>query len=105
MVQGYGDAGSFSAIFMHEMGAKVIAVSDSKGGIYNPNGLDPYAVLEHKQKTGSVGEFPGSEYMNNENLLELECEIFIPAALENQITRENAPRLRPTIFCLNAVCW
>jgi len=96
-VQGYGNAGSIAAQLIHEMGAKVVAVSDSRGGILNWDGLDPDAVLAHKQETGSVVGFPGAESITNAELLELEVDILIPAALENVITSENAPRIKAKI--------
>jgi glutamate dehydrogenase (NAD(P)+) len=96
-VQGYGNAGSYSAILLQEMGTRIIAVSDSKGGIISEKGLDPNAVLQHKQKSGSVVGFPGSKGITNEALLELECDILVPAALENVITAKNASRIKAKI--------
>ncbi len=93
-IQGFGNAGSVIAENLFDVGAKVIAVSDSKGGIYNPNGLDPRAVLAHKKETGSVVGFPGSDAITNEELLELECDLLIPAALENVIHEENADKIK-----------
>jgi glutamate dehydrogenase (NAD(P)+) len=93
-VQGYGNAGSFAAILMKEAGAKVVAVSDSSGGIYNAAGLDPKAVLAHKEKTDSVQNFPGAQNITNAQLLELQVDILIPAALENQITKANADSIK-----------
>lgn len=98
VVEGYGNAGSVAARLMHEMGATVVAVNDSKGGIYNPRGLDPAAVLAHKNKTGSVAGFPGASALGNEELLELECDILIPAALENQITERVAGLVRARVI-------
>ena len=97
-VQGYGNAGSISARLLHEDGAKVIAVSDTRGGIFNPKGVDPSDVLRHKEQTGSVTGYKGSEPISNEALLELECEILVPAALENQITMENSDRIKARII-------
>lgn len=96
-VQGYGNAGSFAAILLHELGVKIVAVSDSKGGIYNEDGLHPSEVLEHKKTTGSVNNYPGSKSITNEQLLELECDILIPAALENVITAKNAENIKAKI--------
>ena len=98
VVQGYGNAGSIAARLMHERGSKVIAVSDSKGGIYNPDGLDPLKVLDHKRKTGSVINYPGTKAVTNEELLEIECDILIPAALEGVITKDNADRIKTKII-------
>jgi glutamate dehydrogenase/leucine dehydrogenase len=98
VIQGFGNAGSIAARLMHdEHDAKVIAVSDSKGAIFCKEGLDPHRVIEHKERTGSVVAFPASEAIAPEDLLTLECEILIPAALENVITAEVAPKIRTQI--------
>ena len=97
VVQGFGNAGSFSAKFMAELGAKVLAVSDTHGGIYNPKGIDPNKVDAYKRETGSVVGFPGSEGVTNSELLELDCDILIPAAIENQIGEHNAPKIKAKI--------
>jgi len=98
-IQGYGNAGSFAARIIHEeYGAKVVAVSDSKGGIYNPDGLDPEKVLEHKKKTRSVINYPGAEPISNKELLELDVDILIPAALEGVITKDNADNIKAKII-------
>lgn len=98
VIQGFGNAGMFSAKFMVEDGATVIAVSDSKGGIYNPNGLNIEEVIKVKQETGSVINYKDADQITNEELLELECDILVPAALENQITQENADRIKTKII-------
>lgn len=98
VVQGFGNAGSIAARLIHDdHKSKVIAVSDSKGGIYNKAGLDPHKVIAHKEKTGSVVGFPEADSITNEELLTLECEVLIPAALENVITREIAPKINAKI--------
>lgn len=97
-VQGYGNAGHYAAIFLQEMGVRVVAVSDSKGGIYSPNGLDAKAVLAHKERTKSVINFPGAKNITNEELLELPVDILCPAALENQITGKNAERIKAKLI-------
>lgn len=94
VVQGFGNVGAAAAVLAHAEGARVVAVSDSRGGIYCPAGLDPRQVLAHKERTGSVVGFPGCMPISNEQLLELPCDVLIPAALENQITGENAGRIR-----------
>ena len=97
-IQGYGNAGSFAHKLGVEMfGLKVVAVSDSKGGIYNPDGLDYASVSAHKAKTGSVIDFPGAKYITNEELLELDVTVLIPAALENAINEDNAARRQSEI--------
>ncbi|MCD6419127.1 MAG: Glu/Leu/Phe/Val dehydrogenase [Synergistetes bacterium] len=94
-IQGYGNAGYFAAKLLHdELGYTIIAVSDSKGGILKKDGLDPDDVLKHKRETGSVINYPGSENITNEDLLELECDILVPAALEDQITKDNADKVK-----------
>lgn len=98
VVQGYGNAGSIAARLLRELGVKIIAVSDSKGGIYNKNGIDPSKVLKHKEKTGSVINYPECKNITNEELLELECDILVPAALENVITGKNASRIKAKII-------
>ncbi len=103
-VQGYGNAGYYSAKFMHELGMKVVAVSDTRGAIYNPDGLDPDAVLKHKKETGSVKDFPGSTPLDpdpkvgNEKLLALDVDVLIPAAIENVITKENADDVKAKLI-------
>ncbi len=97
VVQGFGNAGSFSAKLIAELGAKVLAVSDTSGGIFNPKGIDPNKVDAYKRETGSVVGFPGSEKVTNSELLELDCDILIPAAIENQIGEQNAPKIKAKV--------
>ena len=97
-VQGYGNAGSFVAMLVSEkFGSKVVAVTDSKGGIYNKEGLDAEKVLEHKKKTGSVMGSPGTKEISNEEILELDVDILFPSALENVITHGNAGKIKAKI--------
>jgi glutamate dehydrogenase (NAD(P)+) len=98
-IQGYGNAGSFAHKLGKELlGLKVVAVSDSKGGIYNPAGLDYEQVAAHKARTGSVINFPGAQPVTNEELLELDVTVLIPAALENVINESNAARIKAKII-------
>ena len=97
-VQGFGNAGSIAARLLSEDGASIIAVSDSAGGLHNSRGLDIPAVLAHKSRTGTLRGYSEADPINNERLLELECEILVPAALENQITLANASRIRTKII-------
>ena len=97
-VQGFGNAGSIAAKLISELGTKVIAVSDSQGGIFSSNGLDPDAVIKHKKETGSVLGFAGSEDITNEELLIIDCDVLIPAALENAITEKNAADVKAKII-------
>jgi glutamate dehydrogenase (NAD(P)+) len=92
-VQGFGNVGGTAARLFHRSGARVVAVSDVNGGIYNQRGLDIPAVTRHVQETGTVAGFPGAEFITNQQLLELPVDLLVPAALENVITAENAPRV------------
>ncbi len=97
-IQGYGNAGQFAHSLGQELlGLKVVAVSDSKGGIYDPAGLDVEAVTAHKQETGSVINFPGARNISNAELLELDVTVLVPSALENQITAANAAQVKARI--------
>jgi glutamate dehydrogenase (NAD(P)+) len=96
-VEGFGNAGQFASQFVGDQGARLIAASDSKGGIYNKNGINVAELRRHKDKTGSVVGFSGANSVSNEELLETECTILIPAALENQITTKNASRIKAKI--------
>jgi glutamate dehydrogenase (NAD(P)+) len=98
VVQGFGNAGSVAARLMSELGSPIVAVSDSRGGIYNPNGLDLDAVSAHKARTGSVLGFRDGEDVTNEELLVLPTDILIPAALENQITADNVDRIQARLI-------
>jgi glutamate dehydrogenase (NAD(P)+) len=98
VVQGFGNAGSVAARLMSELGSPIVAVSDSRGGIYNPNGLDLDAVSAHKARTGSVLGFRDGEDVSNEELLVLPTEILIPAALENQITASNVDQIQARLI-------
>ncbi|MDE3091549.1 MAG: Glu/Leu/Phe/Val dehydrogenase [Chloroflexota bacterium] len=98
VVQGFGNVGSHSALLLQEMGAKIVGVSDLSGGIYNPNGIDVNTLQVHVKKNRFVDGFPNAASVTNEELLELPCDILIPAALEHQITAANAPRIKPRIL-------
>ena len=97
-IQGFGNVGEAVARLMHAQGCQIVAVSDLHGGIYAPEGLDPAAVLGHLQRTGTVVRFPGTRPVSNAGLLELPCDFLIPAAIEGQITPENAPRIDAAII-------
>ena len=101
-VQGFGNVGSYLARFMAEDGASVIAVSDSSGGLYNPNGLDIPSVLAHKKETGMLHGFRGAEPLTNEELLLLDCDILAPCALEQVIHEGNASKIKAKIVCEGA---
>jgi glutamate dehydrogenase (NAD(P)+) len=98
-IQGFGNAGQFAATLGEELlGTKVVAVSDSKGGIYDPDGLDAHKVIAYKQETGSVINYAGAKNITNEELLELDVDILAPSALENQLTAENAADIKGKII-------
>jgi glutamate dehydrogenase len=96
VVQGFGNAGSFLAKFMHDAGAKVIAISDAYGGLHDPEGLDIDYLLERRDSFGTVTKL-FKDTITNQELLELDCDILVPAAIENQITEKNAHQIKATI--------
>jgi glutamate dehydrogenase (NAD(P)+) len=100
-IQGFGNAGQFAATLHREIlgGGKLIAVSDSSGGVINRGGIDPEQIVSHKLETGKVGGFPGTQPISNEELLELDVDILYPAALEGIITEKNAARVKAKISC------
>jgi glutamate dehydrogenase (NAD(P)+) len=97
-IQGFGNAGSIAARLIADEGASVVAVSDSTGGIHNPNGLDIGKVIAWKKEHGTVHGFPGASDISNAQVLEVDCDILIPAALENQITSRNASRIKARVI-------
>jgi len=97
-VQGFGNAGSIAARLIAEEGATVVAVSDSTGGIHNPQGLDVARVIGWKKEHGTVQGFPGAKDISNAQVLEVDCDILIPAALENQITERNAGKVKAKLI-------
>lgn len=96
-IQGFGNAGSWLARILRDLGYPVVAVSDSRGGIYHPRGMDPNAVLRHKQQTGSVVGFPGTESVTNEDIVGLDCTVLVLAALEEAVTAHNADRVKAQV--------
>lgn len=96
VVQGFGNAGSFLAKFMHDLGAKVIGISDAYGGLHDENGLDIDYLLDRRDSFGTVTKLFNNT-ITNEELLELDCDILVPAAIENQITEKNAHDIRASI--------
>src|SRR5919106_998106 len=101
-IQGFGNVGANLARMLHGDGAKVVAVSDSRGGVYNPNGIDVPAALAHKQERGTLDGLANAERVTNEELVELPCDIFAPCALEQVVTEENADRVKATVICEGA---
>jgi glutamate dehydrogenase len=96
VIQGFGNAGSFLAKFMHEAGAKVIGISDAYGALHDPNGLDIEYLLDRRDSYGTVTKL-FENTISNKELLELDCDILVPAAIENQITKENANDIKAKI--------
>jgi len=101
-IQGFGNVGANLARLLHGDGAKVVAVSDSRGGVYNPNGIDVPAALAHKQERGTLDGLANAERVTNEELVELPCDILAPCALEQVVTEENADRVKATVICEGA---
>ena len=98
-VQGFGNVGSISAeLLAREMGATIVAVSDWKGGVYNPKGLDLPKLIEYVARNKTVAGFPGGEPLGNVDLFKLKVDVLIPAALENQITMDNAPAIQAKVI-------
>jgi len=102
VVQGSGNVGGIGALLLHEAGFKVVGISDVHCGIYDPKGLDIPAALKHLQATRSFEEYPNAERVSNAELLELECDVLVPAATENQITSTNAERLKCKVLAEGA---
>jgi len=100
-IQGFGNAGQFAATLHREIlgGGRLIAASDSRGGVINRDGLDPQALVRHKLETGSIVNYPGAKPISNEELLELDCDVLYPAALEGVITVRNADKIKAKIMC------
>lgn len=101
-VQGFGNVGSIAAQDAHNMGIKVVAANDVKGGVYKGDGLDITALRQHVAETGSVINFPGTQPINTDELLTLDVDILIPAALESQITGKNADRIKARVIAEGA---
>jgi glutamate dehydrogenase (NAD(P)+) len=102
VVQGSGNVGGIGARLLHESGYKVIAISDIHGGIYNPEGINVPEALSHLQRTRSFEDYPNVEMVTNNELLEIECDVLVPAATENQITSHNAHRIKCRVLAEGA---
>lgn len=98
VVQGFGNVGFWTSHLMHSQGAVIVGVSDVNGAIYNSNGLDMFAVEEHQRESGTVSDFPQAEHLSNSELLELDCDILIPAAIDNVVTDENASNIKAKLL-------
>jgi glutamate dehydrogenase (NAD(P)+) len=101
-VQGFGNVGSVSADLIAKLAAKIVAVTDWKGGVYNANGLDIAKMLDYSKQHKTIDGFPGGEALDNDQLFALDVEVLVPAALENQITMDNAPAIRARVVAEGA---
>ncbi len=101
VIQGFGNAGQFAATLHPEIlgGGKLLAATDSRGGVFNKDGLDPNALVKHKLESGALTGFPGAKPISNDEILELECDVLYPAALEGVITAKNAGNIKAKIMC------
>jgi len=102
VIQGFGNVGSHLARLLAADGAQVVAISDSRGGLYNPNGIDVQAALAHKRESGSLEGLKGAEEISNEELLLVDCDVLAPCALEQVLTEENADQVKAQIICEGA---
>lgn len=100
-IQGFGNAGQFAATLHHEIlgGGTLLAATDSRGGVFNKDGLDPQALVRHKLETGGLAGFPGARPISNEEIVELQCDVLYPSALEGVITSKNADNIKAKIVC------
>ncbi len=98
-IQGYGKVGGHAAQLLHDAGCRVVAVSDANGGLYSEKGLDPEAINRHLREAGTVEGYPLAEGITNEELLELECDVLVPAAIEGVITVKNADQVKAKVIC------
>nr|BBH93483.1 glutamate dehydrogenase [Thermogemmatispora argillosa] len=98
VIQGFGNVGGNSARLLQSLGCKIVGLSDISGGVYNPNGIDVMRALRYSQEHGGLRGLPDSEQVTNQELLELPCDVLIPAALENQLTAQNAPRVKARLI-------
>jgi glutamate dehydrogenase (NAD(P)+) len=98
VVQGFGNVGGGTVQLLHEQGCKIVGVSDVHGGVYNPEGLSPQALIAHRERGGRLQDYEGGEPVTNEELLELDCDVLIPAAIEGQLTERNADRVKASVI-------
>ncbi len=97
-IQGWGNAAQPMAQYLHELGSKIVAVSDSTAGVYNPEGMNPMALIEYKNRTKSVKDFPGAKPISTVDPITTDCDILVPAALETQITERNADKVKAKLI-------
>jgi glutamate dehydrogenase (NAD(P)+) len=98
VIQGFGNVGSISARLLHELGCKIVGLSDISGGVYNPNGIDIHRALRYSKEHGTLKGLPDADVITNAELLELPCDALVPAALENQLTARNASRVKARLI-------
>ncbi|MBO0777989.1 MAG: Glu/Leu/Phe/Val dehydrogenase [Ktedonobacteraceae bacterium] len=98
IIQGFGNVGSISARLLSRLGCKIVGLSDIKGGVYNPDGIDVFAALRYSKEHGNLVGLPGTEFVSNSELLEQPCDVLVPAALENQLTGRNAARVKARLI-------
>jgi glutamate dehydrogenase (NAD(P)+) len=97
-VQGFGNVGGATVELLHEQGCRFVAVSDVRGGVYNPDGLSPTGLNAHEEEAGTIVGYEGGESITNEQLLEVDCDVLIPAAIEGQIIEQNADRIKASVI-------
>ena len=102
VIQGFGNVGGMAARLMHQTGLKIISIIEYDGAVYNPDGIDPFALEQHRQETGSITHFPGAQDMDKEEAMFLPCDVLLPGARENVIHSQNAARIRAKILCEGA---
>jgi glutamate dehydrogenase (NAD(P)+) len=98
-IQGYGKVGGYAAQLLHDAGCRVVAVSDVEGGLYRERGLDPEAINRHKLEAGTVVGYAGADAISNDELLEIECDVLVPAAVEGVVTVKNADAIKARVVC------
>jgi glutamate dehydrogenase (NAD(P)+) len=98
-IQGFGKVGGHAAQLLHDAGCRVVAVSDANGGLYRDRGLDPEAIMRHAQEAGTVVGYGGAETVSNEELLEIDCDVLVPAAIEGVVTVKNADKVKAKVVC------
>jgi len=101
-IQGFGNVGGGTARLLHALGARIVAVCEEDGGVYDPGGLDPAALQAHRQATGSVAGAPGTRPLTNAELFAVDCDVLVPAALENVITERNAGQIKARLIAEGA---
>jgi len=98
VVQGFGNVGGGTVELLHQQGCRIVGVSDVQGGVYNPEGLNPQGLRAHEEQDGTIAGYEGGQRVTNEELLELDCDVLIPAAIEGQLTRANADRVKASVI-------